>query len=272
MSEQLRGLTDEQVGERLTRLGDLISWPPTPDVVGVVGATIRDERAAPSLLAPRLSLPSRRRTLLVLAAVLLALVGAALAARLVVELGAVAVEVLPGRPTSLPTQVARPGDLGREVEVGDAAGVAGFPAALPGALGPPAHVWVDEAQIGPETGDRAVRIVTAWRPTTDLLEIPGTGAGAVLMQFEGAWEVASKQLSAETNRYGNVFVNGRDAFWTSGEHELQLISGNTVQRLLVTANVVIWQDAGFTFRLESLLGKRDAIRLAETLHPAVDLG
>jgi hypothetical protein len=272
LSEQLRGLTDEQVGERLARLGDLISWPPTPDVVGAVGATIRDERATPSLVAPRLSLPSRRRTLLVLAAALLALVGAALAARLVIELGAVTVDVLPGRPTALPTHVTTPRDLDREIEVAQAAAIAGYPAALPSALGPPARAWVAEAQVGFEPEDRAIRIVTAWRPSTGLGEIPGTNAGAVLMQFEGDREVASKQLFAETNHFGEAVVDGREAFWTTGEHELQLVSGTDTQRLLVTGNVLIWQDAGYTFRLESLLGKRDAIRIAESVHPVIDLG
>ena len=272
MSERPQSMSDEQLVERLGALGDLITWPPTPDLAGAAAATIREERAAPSLVAPRLSLPSRRRTLLVLAAALLALVGAALAARLVVELGAVTVDVLPGRPTSLPTQVVTPDDLGREIELGDAAGIAGFPPTLPAALGPPARVWVDETRVGAEPGESAVRIVTAWHPTSDLARIPGTDAGAVLMQFEGSWEVASKQLSAETNRYGTVIVDGREAFWTTGEHELQLVSGVTVRRLLVTGNVLIWQDAGFTFRLETLLGKRESIRIAETVDPAVDLG
>jgi hypothetical protein len=272
MSEPFQRLSDEQLGERLAALGDLIAWPSTPDVMSAVGDTIRDARAAPSFVAPRLSLPSRRRTLLVLAAALLALAGAALAARLVIELGAVTVDVMPGRPTSLPTPVATPDDLGREIEVGEAVAVAGFPAALPAALGPPSRVWVDEARVGPGTDDVARRIVTAWRPTTGLEEIPGTAAGAVLMQFEGSWQVASKELSAETNRYGTVIVEGRDAFWTTGEHELVLVSGTETQRVLVTGNVLIWQDAGFTFRLESMLGERGAIRIAESVDPVVDLG
>ena len=272
MSERWRDMTDEQLGERLTGLGDHVAWPPTPDVVGAVRAAIRDDRVSPSLVAPRLALPSRRRTVLVLAAALAALVGAALAARLVIELGAVTVDVLPGRPTALPTQVTTPRDLSREIELGDAAGIAGFPAALPGALGPPSRVWVDEARIGPGTDDLAMRVVTAWRPANDLDEIPGTGVGALLMQFEGSWEVASKQLSAETNRYGAVIVEGRDAFWTTGEHELLLVSGTETQLLLVTGNVLIWQDAGFTFRLESVLGEREAIRIAESVDPVVDLG
>ena len=272
MSERWRAMTDEQLGERLAGLGDHVAWPPTPDVVDAVRAAIHDDRGTPSLVAPRLSLPSRRRTVLVLAAALVALVGAALAARLVIELGAVAVDVLPGRPTALPTQVTTPRDLGREIELGEAADVAGFPAALPDALGPPSRIWVDEARVGPGTDDVAMRIVTAWLPTADLDEIPGTGAGALLMQFEGSWQVASKELSAETNRYGAVIVEGRDAFWTTGEHELLLVWGTETKRVLVTGNVLIWQDAGFTFRLESMLGEREAIRIAESVHPVVDLG
>jgi hypothetical protein len=272
MSQRWRAMSDDELGRRLAELGDRVAWPPTPDVVGAVREAIRDDRGASPLIAPRLSLPSRRRTVLVLAAALMALVGAALAARLVIALGAVTVDVLPGRPTALPTNVTTPRDLGREIELRDAPGIAGFPAALPGPLGPPSRVWVDEARVGTGADDTEARIVTAWRPTADLTEIPGTGVGALLMQFEGGMEVASKVLFAETNRVDTVIVEGREAFWTTGEHELLLVSGAETRRLLVTGNVLIWQDAGFTFRLESGLGKRDAIRVAESVHPVIDLG
>ena len=88
MTERLLRMTDEQLGAALGRLGDELAWPGTPDVAGAVVDAIREERSAPSLVAPRLSLPSRRRTLLVIAAALLALAGVALAARFVIELGA----------------------------------------------------------------------------------------------------------------------------------------------------------------------------------------
>ena len=81
MTERLVRMTDEQLGAALGRLGDELAWPGTPDVAGAVIDAIREERSAPSLVAPRLSMPSRRRTLLVIAAALLALAGVALAAR-----------------------------------------------------------------------------------------------------------------------------------------------------------------------------------------------
>jgi hypothetical protein len=268
----MRSMTDEQLGRALTALADRVVWPDTPDVAGAVASTIRSVEGSPSPVAPRLSLPSRRRTLLVIAAALLALAGAAFAAKLVIELGAVAVEVLPGRPSAPPTNVATAENLGREVSQAEAARIAGFTAVLPTALGPPERTWVDEAEVGVDASVTAPRIVNAWAPADSLPMIPDTEAGAILMQFEGGWEVASKQLSAETNRYAEVIVEGRPAFWTTGRHELVLVSGTDSIRLLVTGDVLIWQDAGYTFRLETALGKREAIRVAETVTPVVDLG
>jgi len=272
MTERMRRMTDEALGDALVHLGGELAWPATPDLAVAVGDTLREQQVTPSLVAPRLSMPSRRRTLLVIAAALLALAGAALAARFVIELGAIAIEVLPGRPEDLPTNVATRDDLGREVSLAEAERIVGFPAAVPAALGRPGRTWVDEASVSFEPGDLAARIVTAWAPRSGLPTIPGTTTGAVLMQFEGDWKVASKQLSSETNHFGAAIVEGRDAFWTTGEHELVLVSGADDVRLLVTGNVLIWQDAGFTFRLESSLPKRDAITIAESVQPAIDLG
>jgi hypothetical protein len=265
MSDRLRAATDDELGAALAAVRDELAWPVTPEAARAVGDAIADQLATSSLVAPRLSLPSRRRTLLVIAAALLALAGAALAARLVIELGAVAVQVLPGRPTNLPTSVASGPDLGREVSLEEAAAAAGFRPALPVALGAPRRTWVDEADVSPEPGGRAVRIVTEWRPSADLPEIPRTGAGALLMQFQGGWEAAAKLLHAETNHFGGAIVDGRDAFWTSGEHELRLVSGDRTRRLLVTGNVLIWEEAGFTFRLETALPRDRAIEIAESL-------
>jgi hypothetical protein len=271
VSGRMHEMSDAELGAALGDLATRIDWPEPPDLAGSVGTTIRALEASPGLSAPRLSLPSRRRTVLLVAAALLALAGAALAARLVFELGAVAVEVLPGRPTALPTAVAGPGDLGREMPLGEAGRIAGFPAALPAALPPPGRTWVDEATTGVGSGEVVRRIVHAWAPSPSLPVIRGSETGAVLMQFEGEREVASKQLSAETNRFAEVFVEGRPAFWTTGEHELVLVSGDEPVRLLVTGNVLIWQDAGFTFRLETVLGRAGAIRIAQSVTPAIEL-
>jgi hypothetical protein len=268
MSDRLREMNDAELGDALSASGANIAWPATPAVAGAVGETIRRLEARPSLAASRWSMPSRRRTLIAVAAVLLLLAGAALATKLVIELGAVAIEVLPGRPDALPSTVVTDDPIGREIPLAAAAEVAGFPAALPSGIGAPARTWVDEAIVGFEPEVVARRVVNVWPPTSTLPAIAGTDLGAVLMQFEGPWQVASKQLSAETNDFGLTWVSGRQAFWTTGNHELLLLTDAGSRRLLVTGNVLLWQKGGFTFRLETSLGERAAIRIAETISPS----
>ncbi len=265
-----REMTNEQLGAAISGIAEDLAWPTTPDVAGEVGTTLRLHQKAPSLVAPRLRLPSRRRTVLVIAATLLALAGAAFAARLVIELGAATVYVLPGAPTALPTDVVSPDDLGREVTLAEAATIAGFEPALPRELGDPISMWVDEAALELDPDAPALRVVSIWSPSPHLPQIPETGVGALLMQFEGDEEVAFKQVYGETNRFGTAVVEGREAFWTSGEHLLVLVSGDRSLRLLVTGNVLMWQDAEFTFRLETSLPKDRAVAIAESMNPAFD--
>jgi hypothetical protein len=272
MSASFRDMDERELGEALARIGREIAWPEPPPIATPVAAMIEARRRQPSLLTPRLSLPSRRRTVIVIAAAVLALAAAALATRLVFDLGAVTVRILPGRPSALPTNVATAEDLGREVGLAEAGRIAGFDPALPGSLGPPDRTWIDEATVDPEAGDRVVRIVNAWRPAPGLPPIEGTDDGAVLMQFQGEWEAAAKLLFAETNRFGEAIVDGRPAFWTRGPHELVLVTDGERRRVLVTGTVVIWQDAGFTFRLETSLPKARALAIAESVDPQVDLG
>ena len=259
---EFRDLTDAQLGAAISDIAEDLAWPTTPDVAGEVGATLRLQRKAPSLVAPRLSLPSRRRTVLVIAATLLALAGAALAARLVIELGAATVQVVPGAPTALPTDVISPDDLGRAMSLAEAGAVAGFEPALPGALGSPVRTWVDDLGVGPDVP--AQRVVSAWAPSPELPRIPETGIGALLMQFEGDGLAAFKQVFSETNDFGTAVVDGREAFWTSGEHRLVLVTGQGSLTLLVTGNVLIWQVDAFTFRLETSLPKHRAVAIAES--------
>jgi hypothetical protein len=268
----LQGMNDRELGAAIAQLSEEIAWPQAPRSAAAAVATIRERRARPSLPPPRLSLPSRRRTVVVILAALLALAATALAARLVIHLGAVTVRVVEDAPTAPPTGVATGEEFGREVSIADASRIAGFVPALPASLGPPASTWVDETETGLEPGDRTTRIVNAWAPRPGLPPVEGTGSGAVLMQFHGEWEVASKLLSAETNRFGEAIVEGRVAFWTTGEHELVLVTGDQNRRVLVTGNVLIWQDAGSTFRLETALPKERAVAIADSVDPIVELG
>ena len=237
-----------------------------------VVSTIREEQAAPSLVAPRLSLPSRRRTLILVVAAVLFLAGVALAARLVFHMGAIGIEIIDGPPTSLPSNAVTDADLGREVSFAQARPWRGSPRRSPRHWGHP----IGSGSTKPRSTWSPERSRSAssprGSPPRELPAIDGTNTGALSMQFEGGWEVAAEQLFAETDRYGDAIVEGRPAFWTTGAHTLTLVSGRESRRVLVTGNVLIWQDAGYTFRLETMLPRAQAIALAETVTPSIDLG
>jgi hypothetical protein len=234
-------------------------------VAASIAASVQDERERARSFLPRLSMPSRRRTVLLIVAALLALGAAAFAAKLVIDLGAVTISEVPGRPTSFPSAPFGAGDLGTPVSLNEAAAIAGFMPAIPTSLGPPDGVWVDEARSGPDVATLARRIVTAWRPRAGVSRIPGTPWGVVLIQFNGSVDVAFKTVYSETGRFGHAVVDGADAYWTTGDHVLQLISGTELRSYRVNANVLMWARDGFTFRLETMLPVAAATPIAESL-------
>ncbi len=62
-------------------------------------------------------------------------------------------------------------------------------------------------------------------------------------------------------------VNGLDALWTEGPYPLHLSNGDTDIRRLVAGHVLIWEQNGLTYRLESDLKMDEAVKVAESLHP-----
>ena len=207
------------------------------DVSGRVAETLRDQQRVPSLARPRLSLPRRRRTLLlvVVGVVLLAL--AAVAAKVVIDLGALTIDTIPGRPTALPSAVASGPTLGHPATLPDAEREAGFTARVPDALGSPDAVWVDETPDG-------ARIVLGWKPTRDApgdrrpplgrrpLRVPrGRGIG-VQAPVHRMRTRSSRSRSTDTTRW-----------WIAGPHELDLVTGEgTYARYRVAGNVLVWKE------------------------------
>jgi hypothetical protein len=62
-------------------------------------------------------------------------------------------------------------------------------------------------------------------------------------------------------------VNGREAVWAEGPYVLMLTDGNLDFRRLIAGHVLIWDEAGVTYRLESKLTLSQAIKIAESLEP-----
>lgn len=264
-AERLRALSDEELGAmiRATPPG----WPSSPPIERIVAERIRESERLPRL-RPRLSLPSRRRTVLILVAATLLLAAAALAARLVVEIGAETVDVLPGSPTLLPSRTLSPEALGEPARsLDEAASVAGFEPVIPERLGETSAVWTDPGGSN-AAGASSSRIVLAWRPTPAVPRVEGLPWGAVMVEFRGEANVAAKTVFEEAvGEFLPVNVDGREAFWVTGEHTITLADpgGGEPVRLLVTGNVLVWQRGDLTLRLETALGLPAAVEVAESI-------
>ena len=259
MTERSRRMDDAALGEAVASIADRIVWPAEPNIAAAVAETIRDRERNPGLARPRLSLPSRRRTLVLVIAGLLLLAGAALAAKLVIDLGALTIDTIPGRPTALPPVVASGPTVGHPATLPDAEREAGFQARIPAQLGAPDGVWFDRTADG-------ARIVLAWSPTEAMPAIGDLPWGAVIYEFRGDTVQAAKTLFSEGNTFENAKVDGNDAFWITGEHELDLITGDgTFARYRVTGNILVWKVGGTVMRMETELSKGAAIQLASSV-------
>jgi hypothetical protein len=252
MSERLHSMSADELGAALSVLE--IEWPPTPDLATAVMARASSDRVPH---VTRLPLSRPKRIMLIAAATVLLLAGAAVAAKIVIDLGAVVVDVVPDRPGLLPTPSIAPS--GEPVTLREAAILLGREVPIPGRLGRPDRVWADE--VFGDSGEVA-RVTLAWRARSDLPEISDTRFGAVLMVFEGDANLASKELYEDTGVLQFATVDGVDYYWTRGTHLLELLTGEGVVFVRVEGNVLLWRDGAHTMRLETSLPKAEALRLA----------
>lgn len=254
MSERVRAMSDQELAATLSSLD--LAWPPTPDLAPVVMASTRVGR--PRVV--RLPLSRSKRILLIAAATLLLLAGVALAARFVIDLGAVVVEVTPGpltQPTTPPTD-----PFGRPLTIQEATAIFGDDLLLPERLGPPDRLWADE--VFTDAGE-VVRITAAWHPSPGLPVIEGSRFGAVLMRFEGETDQAFKDVYEDTGVVSSAPFDGIDGIWTRGPHTLRLLTSEGVVSVGVDGNVLLWRDGPYTMRLETSLPKAGAVRIAASM-------
>jgi hypothetical protein len=265
VSERLRTMTDEELGAALGLLSEDLAWPEAPGLAPSVTRRIAETEPVSLHRRPRLNVPFRRRTVVIVLAALLALATAAAAAKLVIDLGAVTIRVVPSAPSTTPTGAFGPRDLGTPVSLNDAASLAGFRPSVPAALGPPSLAWVmDTPQDFGVGGVRA--IVMAWSPRPDLPKVEGTPWGAVLMEFHGEAAVASKVLWGGSGTLKPATVESTQAYFVTGAHELDLLSPEgALERFLVKGNVLLWSDGNITWRLETGHSEADAVRIAESI-------
>jgi len=257
MSERIRSMSDDELGGVLATLD--VDWAATPELASEVMARVSSDRL-PRVV--RLPLSRPKRILLIAAATVLLLAGAAVAAKIIIDLGAVLVEVTPNHPGLLPTPSILP--TGEPITLREAGVLLGRDLTLPPRLGEPDRVWADT--VFTDSGE-VPRVTLAWRARPGLPQIEGTRYGAVLVVFEGDANQASKEIYEDTGVLRFETVDGVDYYWTRGTHLLQLLTSEGVVYVRVDGNVLLWRDGPHTMRLETALPMAEVLRIVTSGTP-----
>ncbi|HZT10750.1 MAG TPA: hypothetical protein VFB09_06935 [Actinomycetota bacterium] len=249
-AERLSRLTDEELGEALRALEPMLLQPAPPDVTVEVGDAIDAGRRPRRPLSPRL------RIAILIAAALLMIATAAVAAKLVIDLGGIRIErepTLTTTPTGSPIAGVA---LGRSVTLAEATEAAGFTPVVPRELGPPDRVWLTSGARAFDQPD-TVLVAMAWLPRPGLPRIPGTPFGASLIEVSGDADVLVKHVAAPFDQ-----LREAHAYWIHTPHEVELLTRDGTRVFPVTGNVLVWQRGALALRLEMDLAQRAALHLA----------
>jgi hypothetical protein len=298
------GWSDAELERALRDLGQRIAFPPTPDLARAVRLRLADAPAGRAERAPsaweRLTSwfggaaggPSPRRAIAVAALALVVLGAAVLAfvpgARDTVAgwfgVRGIRIVFVEETPTPAPTPTvpaATPGAsptaallganllLGERMTLAEAQARVSFQLLVPdpARLGPPDEVYLRRRADGD-------MVSFVYYPRPDLPAVAETGVGLLLVQFEAPEDAFFMEKGvAPSNEPRIVDVNGDDALWLGGAHYLLIapdpsLEGDLGQQTTRTAaSVLLWDENGVTYRLESELSMTQAVALAEGLEP-----
>ena len=268
MRKQVIELSNKQIESLIVKAADNFAYPPTPDIAGAVRQHITPRRRQITVQTPHLAWA----TLIVLFILGGLLVVPQVRATVLefLQLGAVRIFLTQPTPTPTispptasmatpPTVAPRPSstlitsllNLAGGTTLAEAQSQIDFPIRTPSApadLGPPDHVFLQDL------GGPAVILVwlEANQPNQVRLSLHQLGANVFV-------EKVQPQVIQETE------VHGERALWTEGPYLLQFQNGGYNTRRLVEGHVLIWQEGGITYRLESNLSLEEVVRIAESL-------
>jgi hypothetical protein len=251
-------MSDRELELTLRELGRRVAFPPDPDIARAVALRLKEGARPAPWFARRAPALAFAVVVLVAVAASLLVPGVRTAVADFLGIGGVRIEVGPS-PTP-------PGEVGRDLFLGDAATLAqardraGFELGVPAALGAPDEVFIEEVS------DHH-RIALLWEPRKGLPEAEETGVGALLVEFPGGvGEYAGKQVEADLVE--EVSVNGAPGFWVREEHFFFYTDpeGEAIDdSIRLAANTLIWERNGVGYRLETALGRGAALRIAESI-------
>ncbi len=280
MAERRLPMTDDELGDALTRLGAELDYP----APGELTARVR-RRLETEVVRPRRSWrdivgwrPEQRplerlawRPFAVAAALVLLLFAGSLAAFPSVReavadwlgLRGIVISVVPSL-SPIPSAHADL-DLGAAVTLDDARAGVGWTVLVPAdpRLGSPDEVYLDR-----RIRDGVVSLVWGARP--GLPAASSTGAGLLLTEFRGSIvERLFQKFVGPGTTVERVRVDGRLGYWIAGApHEIVLVDrfGEPIaETLRLSGNVLMWEDGELTLRVELAGTKDDALRIAASV-------
>ena len=264
-------LQQELFEKQLHSLAQELNYPRTPNIAGSVMTGLR-RAAAPRFISRRLAWSLT--IILILFSSLMFIPPARAAIIEFIQIGVVRIfhaEPTPSAPpdqdipstkvqvtaTSIPTSqplIPILENLAGEMTLEGAQKAVNYPILLPSyppALGQPDRIFVQEAE----------------GKMTILVWIDPQKPDKVLMSLHlippGSWAIDKfdPRLVEETS------VNGQRAIWAVGPYPLRLRNNDLQFTRLIDGHVLIWTDGNLTYRLETGLTLKEALKVAESLQP-----
>ena len=274
------GRADAGLEQALVELGTHLAYPPTPDAATAARRRLQTAQGRHRVGQGWAVNPRR---LVLAAALLLALVGLALAAsptarRVIADrLGVRGIDIrqvpalppIPPTPSPVPSATPRPfGEglsLGTRVTLDEARQRVNFELRLPTLpeLGQPDEIYFDATPPGG-------RVSLVYGPPPGWPASPTTGVALLITQFRGETNplLMGKLLAAGTT-LDEVQVNGWRGFWLAGEPHAFFFrdpQGEIHQETLrLAGNTLVWEQANVTLRIEGAPAREQALRLATSM-------
>ena len=153
-------------------------------------------------------------------------------------------------------------DLGEQVDPATLADRVDFPVVFPSdpALGPPDAAYVS----------RRDEVALVWAPSDDLPPTVEPDIGLLIMQFRGSVtpEPIGKMIASGTV-VEPVQVGDGAAYWITGDPHVFFYMSPEGEHMEEgrrwVGDALIWQRGAQTYRIETSLGRDEAIRIAESL-------
>jgi hypothetical protein len=260
-----------ELEQALTRLGQELDWPPTPDLSQRVMARLDEEHLGEGRRRGRgyrRAFPLARRSLALALVALLLLAGAAFAALpgvrdAVLDFLGLQGATIERRATLPPAPAERPLDLGARTTLARAADELGFAPLVPADPGEPDAVYIHRELPGGE-------LSLAYRPRAGLPRARSTRLGLLVSEFRGdlSPEYMGK-IAGQATRVARLRVDGDPAIWLEGAPHYffyRAPGGRFVDtQLRIAQNVLLLQRGRLLIRLEGAFDRERAISIARSL-------